>query len=39
MKDSLCTSLNFTIFGKNDKLFRWKLKVRTLKVAGELRTV
>lgn len=34
MKDSLCTPLNFTIFGENDKLFLW-----TLKVVGELRAV
>ena len=34
MKDSLCTPSNFTIFGKNDKLFLW-----TLKVVGELRAV
>ena len=33
MKDSLCTPLNFIIFGKNDKLFLWTLKV------GELRAV
>lgn len=39
MKDSLCTPLNFTIFGKNDKLFLWRFNVQTLKVAGELRAV